>query len=195
MALGKDALRRRAYQAPPFGAHRPVRITSDGVRFCDAGWQQGAELAKNGSPVVPAVHPDAPFKRIRVNLLASAYPKERADRLTTWQRDGLLRNFGKEKAREWATNVGIQFPWLVQLNRGLPKSVIGPSQIVDQQSRAEPMSPNRPRPSPSRTRRKPCWLRKSRMPMPFRTTMAAGAQGRALHRAGEARCPRTSRPT
>lgn len=87
------------------------------------------DMWKNGLPVIAAVAPDKNLKRIQVNLLASAYPKNTTGPLGKWFRDGLLRYADKDKARAWATNGGVQFPWLVQLQRGLGSSVIGPADL------------------------------------------------------------------
>lgn len=87
------------------------------------------DLWRRGMPVLAAVHPNVKLKRLDVNLLASAYPKDRPEQLGNWFKNGLLRYADKEKTRAWATNGGVQFPWLVQLQRGSAKSVLGPSDV------------------------------------------------------------------
>lgn len=88
------------------------------------------DLWKNGVPVVAAIHPDRKAGRADINLLASAYPKDRALQIKKWADDGLLRYLDKEKTRGAATSGGVQFPWLVQLTRGSGAKVLGPSDIV-----------------------------------------------------------------
>ena len=64
-----------------------------------------------------------------MNLLASAYPKDRPEQMGSWFKDRLLRYADKEKTRAWATSGGVQFPWLVQLLRGSDGSVLGPDAL------------------------------------------------------------------
>ncbi len=87
------------------------------------------DVWKDGKPVVAAVRPDVLLKRAEVNLLASAYPKDRGAQIGQWLGKGLLRYANKEKTRVWAANGGVQFPWLVQLRLGSGKSVLGPGDI------------------------------------------------------------------
>lgn len=85
---------------------------------------------RNGAPVVAAIRPNVRLKRFEVNLLASAYGKERIEQLSRWNSAGLLRYFDKQKASAWATIGGVQFPWMVQLQQRLPDNVIGPADVV-----------------------------------------------------------------
>ncbi|MFN4115856.1 MAG: hypothetical protein ACK4F7_05055, partial [Inhella sp.] len=87
-------------------------------------------LVKGGRPVVAAVRPNAKLNRVEVNLLASAYPKDKPDQIGAWIRKGLLRYADKDKARELATIGGVQFPWMVQLARGPGGSVLRPVDVA-----------------------------------------------------------------
>jgi hypothetical protein len=85
---------------------------------------------RDGAPVIAAVRPNVRLKRFEVNLLASAYGKDRIEQLGRWNDAGLLRYFDKQKASAWATIGGVQFPWMVQLQQRLPANVIGPADVV-----------------------------------------------------------------
>ena len=85
---------------------------------------------RDGAPVVAAIRPNVELKRFDVNLLASAYGKDRIEQLGKWNDAGLLRYFDKQKALAWATIGGVQFPWMVQLQQRLPINVIGPADVV-----------------------------------------------------------------
>jgi len=114
---------------------RLPELLADPVMVFDSDTQPGSlvavlDLWKNGAPVVAAIKPDVLLKRAQVNLLASAYPKDRIGVIGKWIDAKLLRYVDKDKTRAWATNGGVQFPWLVQLRRGSSKNILGPSDVV-----------------------------------------------------------------
>ncbi|MGV8823038.1 MuF-C-terminal domain-containing protein [Methylibium petroleiphilum] len=113
---------------------RLPELLASPVAVFESDTQPGAlvavlDLVKNGAPVVAAIKPNANLKRVDVNLLASAYPKDRVEQLGRWVDAGLLRYVDKSKTRGEATIGGVQFPWMVQLQRGSRSTVLGPQDL------------------------------------------------------------------
>ncbi|HEV6963940.1 LPD38 domain-containing protein [Roseateles sp.] len=124
-------------------------LLANPVMVFDSATQPGAkvlvlDLWRRGMPVVAAVRPNVELKRVEVNLLASAYPKDKPEQLGAWVQQGLLKYADKSKTRAWATNGGVQFPWLVQLQRGSGSSVLGPQDVGNPAGGALSRGPGQP---------------------------------------------------
>ncbi|MBH8578802.1 LPD38 domain-containing protein [Bisbaumannia pacifica] len=82
-----------------------------------------------GRPVLVPLHLDKRQKHIRVNRIASAYGKDRAENFLTRQiREGRLRYLQTKRGPEWLQSLRLQLP-VEGVNRGPNSSVLTPEDI------------------------------------------------------------------
>ncbi|MES9841237.1 MAG: hypothetical protein ABW134_11845 [Candidatus Thiodiazotropha endolucinida] len=112
------------------------RMLADPVMVLDSDSTPGSyvvvsDVDHKGDPVILAVHPNKKVGRVDVNVLASAYGKEGAEKtFRNWVGAGLVQYVNANKNPSWSTTVRLQLPWVVQSTRGSNKSLITEGDIV-----------------------------------------------------------------
>lgn len=86
---------------------------------------------KGSMPIVAVIKPESAFNNMEVRLLKTAFGKDGYGVMNRWYEEGLLRYFDKEKALDPTFTVRVQFPWVAQLARKLPSSVLGPADVFN----------------------------------------------------------------
>lgn len=74
-------------------------------------------LAENGKPVIVAIHPDRQMQNHKVNVIASAYGKDRWQKIfNEWAGKGLLRYANQKKENPWMRSAELQL--LMEASKG-----------------------------------------------------------------------------
>ena len=76
------------------------------------------DMFSKGNPVVAVIKPNAKMGRYDVNIVASAYPKDKPEAILGWWKSGLLRYINQQKSPAWSTTARLQLPGVVHSARG-----------------------------------------------------------------------------
>lgn len=118
-------------------------LMADPVMIFESDTEKGAyvaalDLFSRGLPVVAVLHPNRQMGRYDVNIVASAYPKDKPSAILSWWRNGLLRYIDKERSPAWSTTAGLQLPGVVHSARGSKGKIITKADVVKRPSRENP---------------------------------------------------------
>jgi N12 class adenine-specific DNA methylase len=110
-------------------------LVADPVMIFESDTEEGSyvavlDLFARGLPVVAAIRPDVQMGRYTVNLVVSAYPKDKPAAILNWWRHGLLRYVDQTKSPAWSTTSGLQLPSVVHSPRGSKQNLITDSDLV-----------------------------------------------------------------